>query len=108
VLVLDALVEQRFERLVVGRAEEAARAQQAAEGAQRQPLFQPQRRVPRGVAGALAAPRLHQQPVLTVGRQPQARAGGRQQLQQARGGRGPPAVTGDGLLEVLRRRVDHD
>ena len=107
-LIHRAGIQQRLQRLVIGHAEEAPDAQQAAERAQRQPLLAPQARVPGDVAGGLARPGAHQQPRLAVGRQPQAHARLAQQLHHARGGVRLPGAVGQGFVERLAGGVNLD
>ena len=63
-LVRGALLEHRLERLVVGHAEEAVDAEQAAEGPQRDRLLEPEGRVPGGEAGRLPLRGIDQHPVV--------------------------------------------
>ena len=108
---LRARREERFERLVVRDAEEAAHPEQAAEGAQRDGLFEPELGVPRGVAGRLAARRIDEHPLLAVRDEAEADA-----LAPAPRRSSVIRVAGDAfhsasskrLLEVLIRRNDLD
>ena len=79
-LVRGALGEHRFQRLVVGHAEEPVDAQQGAERPERDRLLEPERRVPRGEPGRLALRGIDQHPVLAVGDEPQPDAGGVEQF----------------------------
>ena len=86
-LVRRTLGEQGFQRLIVGDVEEATGRQQPAEGPQRDRFFEPQRGVPRGVAGRFALGGIDQHPVFAVGDEPEPHAGRMKQLGHAGVGR---------------------
>ena len=107
-LVAGAFRVERFEGIAGSHREEAAGAQEADEGAERQRLLRPQVGEPGGVAGRLAPGCPHQQPVVAVGHQPERDVGRMAQFGHAAGGGGFPPPVGQRLAEVSAGRVDGD
>ena len=79
-LVLGALSQQPFERLLLGHPEEPVAAQQRSERLEGLRLLQPERGIPRCIPGRLALRGIDQHPLVAVRDQPDPHARVVQQL----------------------------
>ena len=104
-LVRRALLRAALRAFDLRDVEEAAGRQQAAEGPQRDRLFEPEVGVPRGVAGGFALGGIHQHPVFAVGHEAQPHARAVEQLGHPGVGRCFPRRLGDVAGEFLRPGV---